>query len=259
MRSWDRKLARAEEHMKALAEAIEGFVKTEPYEITRHLEAEDADHVYRFSKFTDPPECIGILIGDVVHNLRSSLDHIAFALAKQGSVAAGITMSRNQETGIQFPISDSPEQFNKQIGSGRLLYVEPEAKTIIERLQPYWLRRGDPRKSWISVLHRLDITDKHRTIPATGAVVTHGAYDALPGGPQPEMILARRTHEWGVGAEVVRFRFAEPHPEVDVDFSPSFTVAIEEGWPPNGQADAVLGQYAQHIQDSVIDPLGLFF
>jgi hypothetical protein len=257
MASWDRKLERTEEHLRALAKAIETFIATDPYAVTVKKEADGAEHVYCFSKFTDPPDSIGILAGDAVHNLRSALDHIVFASAQQGARAAGTTMSRSQERSIQFPITSSTEQFEDQIGRHRLRYVEPEIKTFIERLQPYWLSPGQPDRSWIAIINELDVIDKHRTIPALGTVVSYYAFTAPAGMEQPEIIPSRVTTGWGLDAEIVRYRFSEPHPEVDLEFNPTFTVSLDGAWPPTRAADVLLRGFAQHVRDLVIDPLDL--
>lgn len=259
VRSWDRKLDRAEEHIEALAKAIEAFVGTDPYAVDRRLDAEGADHVYFFSRFTDPPDSIALLVGDAVHNLRASLDHIVFSLAQEGAKAAGISMTKRAETSIQFPIAVSPENFDDQVGSHRLRFVAPEAKAVIERLQPYWLSPGQPERSWIAGINSLDITDKHRTIPALGTVVSYYAFTAPAGEDQPQVIPRMVAGEWGVSAEIVRYRFSEPKPDVNLEFNPTFTVTIDSPWPESRPADVILRRYAQYIRDYVTDPFARFF
>ena len=244
--------------MKALTVAIEAFIATDPYAVTRRLDGEGIEHVYFFRKFTDPPDGIGLLVGDVVHNLRTCLDHIVLAMAQKGAKAAGVTMSRKAETSIQFPVAISPEHFEDQIGRHRLRYVEPEAKMVIERLQPYWLDRTNPEHSWIAVINDLDVTDKHRTIPSLGTIISYEAFVVPPGVERPKMVPTHTPGEWGLNAEVARYRFSVPQPDVNMEFSPAFTVAIEGAWPPNRGADVLLTAYAQHIQDWVIDPLRTF-
>ena len=255
MGSWDRKLERADQHLKALTVAIEAFIATDPYGVVRKLDAEGAEHVYLFDKFIDPPECIGLLVGDVVHNLRTSLDHIVLALAQKGAKDVGVEMTRRAERPIQFPVAIAPEQFEDQIGRRRLRYVEPEAKAVIERLQPYWINQAEPDRSWIAVVNELDVTDKHRTIPSLGAVVSYEAFVVPPGVERPKMVPTHTPGEWGLNAEVARYRFSEPRPDLNMEFSPAFTVAIEGAWPPNGGADVVLANYAECIRQWIIDPL----
>lgn len=190
-----------------------------------------------------------------VHNLRASLDHIVLALARKGAEAAGVVMTRKAERAVQFPVSVSVEQFEDQVGRHRLRYVEPEAKTIIERLQPYWLRSADPEKTWLAMVDDLDITDKHRTIPSTGAVISYTAFSQPVGVDRPQILHPKLQGEWGLNTEIVRYRFSKPHPEVNMEFNPSFTVAIDGGWPPNDRADTVLASCAQAIRDWILDPL----
>ena len=80
------KLERAKEHLETLAHVHDKFLATRPYEITRSIEASrqsgrGAEHRLVWSRFEAPPEPMGLLIGDTIHNLRSALDHLAFELA----------------------------------------------------------------------------------------------------------------------------------------------------------------------------------
>lgn len=258
MASWERKLDRAEQHLQALAKAIEDFIATDPYAVDRRFDADGADHVYFFSKFTDPPDCIGLLVGDAVHNLRTSLDHIVFSLAQKGADAEGVTMKSGAQRSTQFPVTSSTDHFEKQIGLHRLTHVAPEAKAVIERLQPYRLS-STPDRTWISILNALDATDKHRTIPGLGTVVSYFAFTKPAGGiEEPDILPSKVGGHWGISREIVRYRFREPHKDVDLEFNPEFTVAIDGAW-TNDPADVVLRRYAQHICDDVVGPLARFF
>src|SRR5262249_51464823 len=55
-----------------------------------------------------PPDRLFMLIGDVLHNLRSALDHLAWSLA-------GTLADRNTE----FPIFVDPARFGARDGNGR--------------------------------------------------------------------------------------------------------------------------------------------
>jgi hypothetical protein len=75
--SVDAKLKWARKHMDAAKHAVDAFVENKPYAVERELEYEGAKHVYRFTRYLEPPTEIGLKVGDAVHNLRSSLDHLA--------------------------------------------------------------------------------------------------------------------------------------------------------------------------------------
>jgi hypothetical protein len=56
----------------------------------------------------------GLLLGDIVHNYRSSLDHLAWALYKRGSTA---NLPKRKERLIYFPIADERIKFNDSLGA----------------------------------------------------------------------------------------------------------------------------------------------
>ena len=96
------------------------------------------------------------IAGDVIHNLRCALDHLAYQLVLVGGTREG----RWQD--IQFQISDSREHYETR----KLRQVDgmgPEAKDAIDRLKPY---KGGNDCLWL--LHRLDNTDKHSSILSVG-------------------------------------------------------------------------------------------
>jgi len=97
-----------------------------------------------------PPPRIGVLCGDVVHNVRSALDHLVNAL-----VVANGGAPKEGAGGTQFPI---------RVGGGISLAHEPgpgasaSALRILEDVQPHDV--ADP----LAVLNRLSNVDKHRTL-----------------------------------------------------------------------------------------------
>jgi hypothetical protein len=89
--------------------------------------------------------------------------------------------------------------------------------------------------------------------------MSYNAFSAPAGEDQPLIIPRMVAGEWGLNAEIVRYRFSEPKPDVDLEFNPTFTVTIDVPWPESRAADVILRRYAQYIRDYVIDPLARFF
>src|ERR1035438_2847038 len=163
----ERKIDRAREHVNALDKTIGRFLKTEPSEGERRLKAKDRIHEYVLVRYTEPPDCLGLLVGDAVHNLRSALDHVAFELAAKGAQAVGRTMTPQQARRIQYPIADCSNDFKSQLNRGWVRYVESVPKALVERYQPYHLNREHPERTVPACLASLDNTDKHRTVVTT--------------------------------------------------------------------------------------------
>jgi hypothetical protein len=243
------KVARAREHMKAIKGATNAFFDANPYEVGHRVEAEGRIHVFFLDSYSPPPEALGLLVGDAVHNLRSSLDHVAFALAQDGARKAGRTMSQGQIRSIQYPIQSAQNDFKEHVRKGRLKYVQSGPKALIEMYQPYNINRKEPHRSAPGVLASLDNADKHRLIPTLGQVIS---YERPEGSIDEDF---KPFEDWKPNAVIVDYTFAETKSEKDVVFTPTFSLAIDGAWPPTMRADEALETYAEWIETFIIEQL----
>lgn len=104
----------------------------------------------------DPTICV--LIGEVLHNLRSSLDHIAAAGVKAG----GADITRR----IAFPIHGTRNRF-EQSYLNQLAGAPIEFTNIISGFEPY----GDSDDKRLFYLWELNNQDKHEAIIITEQVL----------------------------------------------------------------------------------------
>jgi hypothetical protein len=100
----------------------------------------------------------GLTLGDVIHNFRSSLDHLAWALVKIGSNPRPKAPEQ-----VYFPMARSYKRWTERIDLW-LPGVPSEYRAVIRRYQPY--RRGNHSKA-VRWLQRLSNTDKHRVLLPT--------------------------------------------------------------------------------------------
>lgn len=101
-----------------------------------------------------------LLVGDVAHNLRSSLDHLVYQLALLKNPAF------KHERRTAFPIFTEKEEFRSK-GMRRIgPHLPLSATKIIVKHQPY--KRPNPTRDSLWILSELDNIDKHRTIVALG-------------------------------------------------------------------------------------------
>jgi hypothetical protein len=107
--------------------------------------------------------------GDVFHNLRSALDHLAWELAKW-------------KTGLPkkpmyccFPIGRDIDNYKAIKRGGAVAGMSPEAKKAIDDLRPY---KGGNEALWR--IHQFDIVDKHRHLLIAGYQIVF-ADTGLPG------------------------------------------------------------------------------
>lgn len=235
--------------METLDEAIRAFLEPKPYSARRILEHDGCDHVLVWDEYVEPPDDFGLIAGDAIHNLRCSLDHLAVELAKAGSAAKGGTMTAKEVAGIQFPIVLSNDDFTKQLGRGRLKYVEPSAQAIIESYQPYRMMPKAPERSNLYVLSELDNADKHRLL------TTAGLAPGIVKVNWPATLIEtplKTPKTSGIpqrGTEIGRFSFATPQREVDVtiDFTWGFTLLIGQTWHFQ-DIRIVIGNYISNVR-----------
>ncbi len=68
------KVERAKKHFADLEPVIGGFFESSPYEVLPEEDHEAGQMVYKVTKAASPPDAIALIAGDVIHNLRASLD-----------------------------------------------------------------------------------------------------------------------------------------------------------------------------------------
>ncbi len=152
-----RKIDRAAYHLEVFKRHINDFLGEKHYEVSEKVNSEAGTYIFRVKPILAPPGTEwGILLGEIVHNLRSALDNLAWQLA--------LLTKESPYRYTCFPIyKDDTDQARRDIT--RILQdVSIEAQDIIKELQPY--HSGDSAKDhalWI--LHGLWNTDKHKIIP----------------------------------------------------------------------------------------------
>lgn len=160
------KVARAEEHIKNLNMEIEAFLgqKPAPYLLVGEHRNDGSEYVYVVKKVPVVPVRFAVIAGDVIHNLRSSLDHLAHALVVKG----GGTPT-NQ---VQFPICSTVEKFEEARKRGRIKGISASAEKIIRAVQPY--KSKTPADSALLVIDDYSVFDKHRLLLVVATVVRMG-------------------------------------------------------------------------------------
>jgi hypothetical protein len=153
------KIGRAHYQIQDLDERFRAFAEDRAYTVGADyapLPSGDLGHyVFRFEKPRVPNREWGVLVGEVVHNLRSALDQAVYA--------ASASPSRVNE----FPVCRNPDDWNKR--SSKLLKgVPPAAVKIIRSAQPFQQR--DVERHEFLLLHGMWNHDKHRLLHTTALV-----------------------------------------------------------------------------------------
>jgi hypothetical protein len=172
---FSRKLDRAITHIDALDDSIKGWLDSGAYTIVEEVEPETGYQIV-VPKITEEfRDEWPLLIGDAVHNMRSALDHLAYALALKGYDTAnpGQPFPEAPKRQIMFPIvavsrdkRRTVEQVYDDVAKVQLRYVAPDATARIKGLQPYERSPAAPLTDPLSLINELDIIDKHRRLNA---------------------------------------------------------------------------------------------
>ena len=163
----DIKLERATHHLQVLQSEIEGFFArggayvafetAEEYQ--RNTVGAIGCFVYRENE--PIPTQWSAIIGDILHNLRASLDLVACDLHRLSNGKV------NELAGVQYPFCKTEADLATKMRERRLGNIGKQFKEIIEKTRPY--QGGNPG---LRAIHDLNVMDKHQMIVPTIAVVS---------------------------------------------------------------------------------------
>jgi hypothetical protein len=173
------KIELANEKLNGLRASVDEFLKSEPFtlQLQRHDDSSitRAIQVVRIKK--EIPVGWSLIVGEIVHNLRSALDHLVYQLVIHET---GSPPPSTYKKG-QFPIFKTAEGFKSRGAPVMLKGVGVKAVELIKSVQPFETEEGTKSPLWL--LSELSNWDKHRSIPLTGASINNisvGA-TAVPG------------------------------------------------------------------------------
>ena len=221
------KIARAEKHTESLKSDIAVFLAEKNYEVRQDLDAETGRKTAIFHVLREVPIEWPIIVGEIVHNLRSALDHIItdLTIAENGSPLEN----------TEFPIFDDEIKYLSCRRNGspapisglyKIRGVSAAAKTRIQAMQPFEFNKVG-RPSSLLVLHNLNIIDKHRTIHIVrqqaaqfGMSFLREVFPIEMNLPVGEIKDGTKLAEW--------LPAVEPKEKVDMEFEFSFFSALCE-------------------------------
>lgn len=159
------KIDRARKHTDDLEAEVHAFWATDPHEIETVGTPFAGRGFYRVKRIAAMPESIPLIAGDAAHNIRSALDHFAWAAASP------------QERGAHtyFPVLSSAaayaqDKWQKQV-SRQMRGASAGLIEAVVRLEPW----ETGRDSLLWAIHELDRVDKHRLLLSVAVALT-GVY-----------------------------------------------------------------------------------
>lgn len=161
------KIRRAREHLDVLQDALQEFKRRDPYEVTCEADTKADQYIVRLKVRERPPPEWSPLIGDIVHNARSALDHLAYQLVRKNG--------RSPTNNTAFPVfTEDPFDVNAHptvLAAGKALErwgrqtdrMDPDDIALIKIVQPY-KSDDDPGFHPLAILNNLSNWDKHREL-----------------------------------------------------------------------------------------------
>lgn len=155
------KITRAKQHIQDFHLGLRAFYDTKPYTIGIKEKPEIGKRIYYVTKVDCVPDALTAIAADVIQNLRSPLDHIAYQLvldARSGT---------KPDWTVYYPISGSAAQYPATRG-GKIKGVRQEVIDAIDATEPY--KGGKGHALW--QLNELNKPDKHQILVLAGSIVS---------------------------------------------------------------------------------------
>jgi hypothetical protein len=219
------KLARAEEHLITLADAIKAFITRDPQPFGLSIPKFDPStgwHTVYAIVDEDPPERLGVILGDVLHNTRSALDHLVWQLV----ILNGKEPGRHNA----FPVAKTEGAW-RAAQERQLAGVAEAHLKVIEKAQPFQV--DDPDRSPLAWLQYLSNTDKHQVVhPVAGIVhddpIGKVSFQVTEGPGQ--VVREQWQQEWfSPGAEILRCKVEPMTPDTKVEMIGDIELRIAFG------------------------------
>jgi hypothetical protein len=121
------KIERANENIKNLEAEITTFVHPDPYIVVGNVDHQKKECTFVADAKTIPLR-FSVLAGEIIHHLRSSLDHLICTLVVQQSNVVNLRHG--------FPICLNEKGFRAARKTGKIEGISEAAQAIVEHLQP---------------------------------------------------------------------------------------------------------------------------
>jgi len=199
------------------------------------------------------PADLAAILGDSIHNLRVSLDYLAWQLVK----ATGGTPTLGRHGSTSFPILEKPRIRNQVATYPQINPSVPDkCRELLDEIQPY--KREKPANHDLAILNKLDIRDKHHelliaVIGMEGPIAWWGDADPVNFNPGP----------YRDGDEVLRFAIPSMYRNANFDPIFRFTVRFDEpaagAWRWNLGASEIVRKSLRYIEAEVLPRFRDFF
>ncbi len=147
----------AKKHADHFESAVGDFRRSNPHTIGHEENVRTGQVRFYVASVPIIPDELAFMLGDALHNLRSTLDHLAYALV---TIAGG-----KPDRGTSFPISSTAEAY-RDSWPRKVPGLRQPCYKVLDRIQAY--KDGVGHRLW--QLHQLEIVDKHRLLLTIASV-----------------------------------------------------------------------------------------
>ena len=125
------KVKRAKEHLAALERELRNFLDRGPYKVGAKQDPETRKLIHYVVSAEPVPDCLPLIAGDVIQNLMSALDHLAYQIVCNDTADNPPNPSR-----IYFPIADDAAKYEARKRE-RVEGVRQETLDAFDAVKPY--------------------------------------------------------------------------------------------------------------------------
>ena len=212
------KIQRAEQSIGSLDNEIKAYFNNNQasYKIEGKHINDGTQYAFIATGNPNPPLHFSVLAGEIIHHLRSSLDHLIHALILKNG---GTPSNKNQ-----FPICTTVEAFEDQCKRGRISGASESAEVLVRSVQPY--TSHTPNDTVLYAINDYNNQDKHRLLVVTTTIGQIGKNITI--GADAE--IAKRQDRLGKTPNIVGF--GDPSPkQICKDGTIIFTINLAEAAP----------------------------
>jgi hypothetical protein len=157
------KIERAKEQINNLKSEIDAFFDSGAYTVVEERDPETGERVFRLRIQRAMPLRFTVIVGEIFHDLRSSLDQLICHLirANHGRVT--------KDSG--FPFSELAKDF-KSVRTRKVKGAGTKADRIVQAIKPY-----PGGNDALFRLHKANVSEKHALPTLIGTAYSHRAFD----------------------------------------------------------------------------------
>lgn len=208
----------AQDRVDRLDEATNAFFKDHAVTIWAKPNAEATEYVIRVKTGIGLiPADMGLMIGEIVHHARSTLDWLAWSI---------VTKPCDSTTFPLWPKGRGVNKAGKPIKPTISGGLSKLAASFVEQVQPYVAWSGDPTASPLHWLDEMDKIDKHRhLVPA--ACSDSGHFSPLGTGYRGTAEVEPFRSKLEPSNKLARVAFSEPNPGLDFNYQPFPYISVD--------------------------------